>query len=161
MGAQAAWDMALAHGSVLAALAPIAACCHWPEDAWNREDEIFPELARLPIRSYSCETDTRGYRERDFRWLAKRRGLSDIPLKKVVRLTVAEVGRSNMQAILSTWGPLAMLGLIRGDAEGHNCWDMVYRLESTFNLFAWMASSRNMHGRTLLGDQGDTGGSAR
>lgn len=152
MGAQATWDQALARGSLLSAIAPMAGCCLWTSDHWNKEKEMLAEIRRVPIKSFSIESDIWSYNIKDFEWLGGRRGTAARHQKTVLKLSSAQCGWVGVETIYHSWGNLAQLGLIRGFREGHNCWDLVYKTEHVFHLFEWMAAMRNVRLATV-GDE--------
>lgn len=150
MGAQAAWDLALRHGSQLAAAAPIAACCAWHGDAWAEQERIFGELQALPLRTYSVVADGNGYNWRDLRWIAHRRGDGWEPTLAKLEIEAGSWrGGPAVEAHVHSWGELLQLVLVHGHSDSHNCWDMVYQREGVFGMFEWMASQRNPRGLDL------------
>mmetsp|Transcript_28148 Transcript_28148/g.80919 ORF Transcript_28148/g.80919 Transcript_28148/m.80919 type:complete len:348 (-) Transcript_28148:66-1109(-) len=144
MGAQAAWDIALSHGSCIAALAPIAGCCAWPRGAWDNIEKISDQLRGLPIRAFAIEEDTRSYAWRDFVWLSQVEGGSARPEE-----VVTPCAGGTMQAHTYAWSDGLELTLVRGHRDGHNCWDLVYQEEEVFRLFSWMSGLRRAEGATL------------
>lgn len=146
MGAQATWMIAADNGSSLAAVAPMAGRMPWPDDAWANADQIAAQLQHLPIRAYSVDTDDTTYAKKDFHWMAERRGL---PREHSFRMhsLAAEPGA---ELRIHSWGERLQLNLVQGYAEGHNCWDLVYRAEHSFGLFRWMAQCHNPQGALLL-----------
>lgn len=150
MGAQATWDFAIHHGSQLAAIAPLAGCCKWPDDAWMQVDAHFEEMCELHVRAFSIESDTSSYELGDFEWLATRRGLASEPCREVRAVGDQESLGTKVEIISLSWGELANLYLIRNDGDdSHNCWDWVYQAENVFGLFGWMASCCNLRGASL------------
>jgi len=75
MGGQAAWNIAIRHGSKLASMSSFAGCCSWPSDAWAQQSLHFAELCRLKISCYCGKGDHDAVSWRDFWWLAGKRGL--------------------------------------------------------------------------------------
>eukprot|EP00418_Pyrodinium_bahamense_P013031 CAMPEP_0179122982 /NCGR_PEP_ID=MMETSP0796-20121207/58063_1 /TAXON_ID=73915 /ORGANISM="Pyrodinium bahamense, Strain pbaha01" /LENGTH=273 /DNA_ID=CAMNT_0020821615 /DNA_START=129 /DNA_END=950 /DNA_ORIENTATION=+ len=137
MGAQAVWDIAIHHGSHLAAAVPMAGSCKWAPGMWRKEDELFAQVQDLPLWAFSSQDDKDSYEWGDFHWLAKRRGIARRPLieSKLINTT------PSIKQVDHTWGDLATLTLFCGKDMWHNCWDLVYRTEDTFGLFQWMASN--------------------
>lgn len=151
MGGQATWDIATRHGSFLAAAAPIAAKCHWSDEAWTDQAHILSELIDLPLRTYAVASDTYAYEWRDLQWLADRRGEQwDPELEKLQVEPPTDGEQWGVEAHAHCWGARLQLILVHGCNDGHNCWDMVYQQEATFGLFEWMAATRNPQGLNLL-----------
>lgn len=145
MGAQAAWGLALSHGSLLATVVPMAGSCLWPDDAWEKLEVIAEQVAGLPLRAFSCEDDTYSYNVKDFAWLAKLQWFPPLPVVEVFEFNSQSVHCKDGHVVLTvhTWGDRLALELLRGTICGHNCWDLVYESEETFGLFKWMATTQN------------------
>ncbi|CAE7683004.1 unnamed protein product [Symbiodinium pilosum] len=77
MGAAGVWDLAIRYGDFLAAVAPIAGRCHWPENSWPMSSptphpQVTQHLQLLPLRAYQTNTDM--YADNpteDMEWLCK------------------------------------------------------------------------------------------
>jgi len=140
MGGQATWDIAVLHGSKVAAIAPVAGSCAWPHDAWNRQEQILQQLKNLPILSYSIQSDDRSYNWKDHIWLAQSLGRSREPERAYVDFSKDLPG---VDITTWVWADNLKLGLMNVKGEGHNCWETLYHNERLFGLFRWMASRRN------------------
>ncbi|CAE7396369.1 unnamed protein product [Symbiodinium necroappetens] len=77
MGAAGVWDLAIRYGEFLAAVAPIAGRCAWPENSWPMSSpmphpKVSQRLLHLPMRAYQTNTDR--YADNpteDMEWLGK------------------------------------------------------------------------------------------
>jgi len=158
MGAQATWHLAMEHGSRLAAVCPLAGCCHWGSVSEESHELVGEELRALPIRAYHVEADVYSYSWPDFKWLASEvRGLPwETHKPKIIK--VSDNKSVPKELNVYQWGDGLDLGLLRpaqgyqlpeNTDEHHNCWDLAYQREKEFGLFTWMASSHNPLGLEL------------
>merc|ERR1712100_660819 len=106
------------------------------------DDSVEERMRKLPVCSYSADSDEEGsYRWEDFTWLAEKR---DRATKPVPRNLYAD----DVNVRLWSWGSDCLqLGLVA--SREHNCWDLIYRREEAFGLFAWLSKFSNSLGEKL------------
>jgi len=81
MGGQATWHVALRYGSQLAAIAPMAGACKWPEHCYDKAD-VANQMKHVSIRTYSMKPDTGSFSWKDLEWVAKIRGCQRVAQEK-------------------------------------------------------------------------------
>eukprot|EP00927_Polykrikos_kofoidii_P017397 TRINITY_DN17917_c0_g2_i1.p1 TRINITY_DN17917_c0_g2~~TRINITY_DN17917_c0_g2_i1.p1 ORF type:complete len:449 (+),score=100.28 TRINITY_DN17917_c0_g2_i1:157-1503(+) len=136
MGGQGAWNLALRHGSTLAAVAPLAGRCSWKGDSWGSMEQILAELQHVRVRAYANAEDTSAVNWQDFTWLARRLGHDRNPTE---RKWSVGTGRA---ATCYSWGDQFHVTILEGSRNNHNCWDAVLHEEDNFGLFAWLMDQR-------------------
>lgn len=132
MGGQATWDLAVRHGSSLAAIAPMAARCSW-KGGWGAAESFFLELKDIDIRAFSGSDDKHSFALDDFSWIATKRGES-----KEAQKEASSHGSISIET--HVWGNRLQLCLLGGGLQSnHVCWPPVLKDEDVFGLFTWLA----------------------